>query len=76
MSKKIDRIYITEKMGVKTVVVHFDNNTTREFTSFKTTCEAMDFMKVYEEKYGMSEAYEKRFQEWANFSEDKHPMSK
>ena len=75
MSKKIDRIYIEESNGTKKVVVHFNNNTTREFTGFKTTCEAMDFKKVYKEKYGISEAYEKRFQEWANFSEDKHPMS-
>lgn len=76
MSKKIDKIYIAKSNDTNKVVVHFNNNTTREFTSFKTTCEAMDFVNVYKERYGMSEAFEKRFQEWANFSEDKHPMSK
>jgi len=76
MNKKIDRIYIRTNNGIYNVVVNFDNNSTREFTGFKTNCEAMDFIEVYKEKYGMSEAYEKRFQDWANFSNEKHLMSK
>ena len=76
MKKKIDRIYIRTINGIHNVIVNFDNNTTRQFTDFKTIDEAIDFKEVYKEKYGMSEAHEKRFKDWLNLSEDKHPMSK
>ena len=75
MSKKIVRIYINNPHS-QTVMVVFEDGTAYEsgkWETIKEACEYIDFMK---KKYGMSEAYDKRFEEWANFSEDKHPLRK
>lgn len=73
--KKIDRIYINTPHS-QSVVTLFEDGTRYESGEWQSIKEACDYVDFMIQKYGYGEAREKRFQEWANFSEDKHPMSK
>ena len=73
--KKIDRIYINTPHSQR-VIILFDDGTRYESGEWETIEDALEYKDHMRDKYEMSEAYERRFQEWANFSEDKHSMTK
>ena len=72
---KIDRIYINTP-HTQRVHITFDDGSKYVSGEWETIAQACEFIDHMKQKYGRSEAYERRFQEWANFSEDKHPMTK
>ena len=73
--KKIDRIYINTPHSLR-VIILFEDGTRYESQIWESIKEACDYKDSMLQKYGYTQSRETRFQEWANFSEDKHPMKK